>query len=98
DGRKTRLLTMIAREIRGFRRAVAAAGGVAGGLHLEMTPDDTTECVPDETALARVSDRYASLCDPRLNPQQAVSVIEAWTDADCEAWPPDGRSAPRRSR
>jgi 3-deoxy-7-phosphoheptulonate synthase len=82
DGRKTRLLTMITREIRGFRRAIAAAGGVAGGLHLEMTPDDTTECVPDETELARVSDRYASLCDPRLNPRQAVSVIEAWSEAE----------------
>ena len=81
DGRKTRLLTTISREIRGFRRAVERAGGVAGGLHLEITPDDTTECVFDETQLARVSDRYASLCDPRLNPGQACSVVEAWAAA-----------------
>lgn len=77
-GVKTRLLTTIAREIRGFRRTVTGAGGVAGGLHLEMTPDDTTECVADERALATVSDRYATLCDPRLNPDQAATVIAAW--------------------
>jgi 3-deoxy-7-phosphoheptulonate synthase len=81
DGRKTRLLTAISREIRDFRHAVEQAGGVPGGLHLEITPDDTTECVRDESQLARVSDRYASLCDPRLNPLQACSVIEAWADA-----------------
>jgi 3-deoxy-7-phosphoheptulonate synthase len=78
DGRKTRLLTTIAEEIRGFRRAVVDGGGVPGGLHLETTPDDTTECVRDESELDTVADRYASLCDPRLNPRQAVSVIGAW--------------------
>jgi 3-deoxy-7-phosphoheptulonate synthase len=97
NGTKTRLLTTIAREIRGFRRAVTAAGGVAGGLHLETTPDDTTECIPDETALATVADRYASLCDPRLNPRQAVSVIRAWSDhagTRCSrSGPPDVPSA-----
>jgi 3-deoxy-7-phosphoheptulonate synthase len=82
DGRKTRLLTTISEEIRGFRRAVTAEGGVAGGLHLEMTPDDTTECVADKAGLATVADRYASLCDPRLNPRQAVAVIEAWSGAN----------------
>jgi 3-deoxy-7-phosphoheptulonate synthase len=78
DGRKTRLLTAISQEIRDFRTAVAQAGGVPGGLHLEITPDDTTECVLDETHLARVSDRYASFCDPRLNPHQACEVISSW--------------------
>jgi 3-deoxy-7-phosphoheptulonate synthase len=78
-GHKTRLLTTIAREIRGFRRAVAVGGGVACGLHLETTPDDWTECLPDESALAAAGGMHVSLVDPRLNPGQAVSVIQAWS-------------------
>jgi 3-deoxy-7-phosphoheptulonate synthase len=81
DGTKTRLLTTITREISGFHHAVTDNGGVPGGLHLETTPDDTTECVLDESELATVADRYASLCDPRLNPLQAVSVIGSWDDS-----------------
>jgi 3-deoxy-7-phosphoheptulonate synthase len=81
-GSKTRLLTTISREIRSFRQAVTAAGGVACGLHLETTPDNMTECLPDETALATVANWHVSLCDPRLNPGQAVSVITAWSDPD----------------
>ena len=61
-----------------FRKAVTSAGGVAGGLHLETTPDDVTECATDPASLARVGDRYTSRCDPRLNPWQAVSVVSAW--------------------
>jgi 3-deoxy-7-phosphoheptulonate synthase len=80
DGRKTRLLVAIAQEIREFRQALAGAGGVAGGVHLETTPDDVTECVEDASALASVGDRYTSLCDPRLTPWQAVSVLAAWAD------------------
>jgi 3-deoxy-7-phosphoheptulonate synthase len=80
DGTKTRLLTTIAQEIRGFHHAVTDAGGVAGGLHLETTPDDTTECVQDESELDRVADHYASFCDPRLNPNQAVKAIGSWAN------------------
>jgi 3-deoxy-7-phosphoheptulonate synthase len=81
NGHKTRLLVTIAQEIREFRQAVTAAGGVAGGVHLETTPDDVTECVADASALVSVGDRYTSLCDPRLTPWQAVSVLAAWTEA-----------------
>ncbi|MFK0119767.1 3-deoxy-7-phosphoheptulonate synthase [Streptomyces sp. NPDC090994] len=80
-GKKTRLLNTLAREIAGFRRAVAAAGGVAGGLHLETTPDDVTECAADTTSLGSVSDRHTTFCDPRLNSRQAVSLVNAWSDA-----------------
>jgi 3-deoxy-7-phosphoheptulonate synthase len=80
DGRKTRLVEVILREVRQFTRAVASAGGVAGGLHLETTPDDVTECAPDGTALRSVGDRYTSFCDPRLTPWQAASVAAAWGD------------------
>jgi len=79
-GQKVRLVDTITREVREFRRAVAAGGGVAGGLHLESTPDDVTECVADASALRHAGRRNTSLCDPRLNLAQAVSVVSAWSD------------------
>lgn len=78
DGLKTRLVDTVVREVRGFQDAVRTAGGVAGGLHLETTPDDVTECATDTSALGRVGDKYTSFCDPRLNPRQAVTVVSAW--------------------
>jgi 3-deoxy-7-phosphoheptulonate synthase len=78
-GLKTRLLDAIVDEVRGFQDAVRSAGGVAGGLHLETTPDDVTECVRDETQLDRVPEKYTSLCDPRLTTEQAVTVVSSWT-------------------
>ncbi|MFE6895062.1 3-deoxy-7-phosphoheptulonate synthase [Streptomyces sp. NPDC057694] len=78
-GRKTRLVTTVALEVSRFVSAVRAAGGVAGGLHLETTPDDVTECATTEAALGTVGRRYTSHCDPRLNPGQAVSVVSSWT-------------------
>ncbi|MFJ6750248.1 MULTISPECIES: 3-deoxy-7-phosphoheptulonate synthase [unclassified Streptomyces] len=78
SGHKTRMVETIAREVTAFRKAVTSSGGVAGGLHLETTPDDVSECATDPASLARVGDRYTSRCDPRLNPWQAVSVVSAW--------------------
>ncbi|KUN02978.1 phospho-2-dehydro-3-deoxyheptonate aldolase [Streptomyces yokosukanensis] len=80
DGHKTRLLGSMAREIQGFRQAVAVAGGVAGGLHLETTPDDVLECVTDMSVLEGATVERTSLCDPRLNPEQAVALISAWSE------------------
>lgn len=78
DGKKTRMVETIAREVRDFHQAVVSADGVPGGLHLETTPDEVTECATDAAALARVGERYTSLCDPRLNPSQALAVVSAW--------------------
>jgi 3-deoxy-7-phosphoheptulonate synthase len=78
DGLKTRFLETIIREVENFQCAVSAERGVAGGLHLETTPDDVTECVINESMLDRVGDKYTSFCDPRLNPKQAISVVSAW--------------------
>lgn len=78
-GYKTRMVATLAREISGFVSAVRSAGGVAGGLHLETTPDDVTECASTEADLARVGERYTSCCDPRLNPAQALTAVSAWT-------------------
>lgn len=77
-GLKTRRIDEIVREVVGFQDAVTAAGGVAGGLHLETTPHAVTECVVDASGLDRLDGAYTTLCDPRLNPWQALDVVSAW--------------------
>ncbi|MEV0618264.1 3-deoxy-7-phosphoheptulonate synthase [Nonomuraea sp. NPDC050404] len=77
-GRKTRVVETLIREVTAFQLAVRAAGGVPGGVHLETTPDDVTECVDAGNGADRTGQRYTTLCDPRLNPRQAVSVVSAW--------------------
>ncbi|WP_158845830.1 3-deoxy-7-phosphoheptulonate synthase [Saccharothrix deserti] len=74
DGRKTRLVDTVVREVADFLATVPAAGGVAGGLHLETTPDEVGECGWDDFPTGS----YTSLCDPRLNPGQALAVVAAW--------------------
>ncbi|HEX5569614.1 MAG TPA: 3-deoxy-7-phosphoheptulonate synthase [Streptomyces sp.] len=78
NGLKTRYVETVVREVRQFQNAVASEGGVVGGLHLETTPDDVTECVLNEARAEHAGDKYTSFCDPRLNPRQAVSVVSAW--------------------
>jgi 3-deoxy-7-phosphoheptulonate synthase len=78
EGHKTRVVKTLIREVREFTAAIRSAGGVAGGLHLETTPDDVTECVTDESGFAHVGDRYTSFCDPRLTLSQAIAVTSAW--------------------
>ncbi|MEU3822793.1 3-deoxy-7-phosphoheptulonate synthase [Streptomyces sp. NPDC030392] len=78
DGNKTRYVDTVVREVRGFQEAVTGAGGVCGGLHLETTPNDVTECVSHDVGPDRVGDKYTTFCDPRLNPRQALSVVAAW--------------------
>ncbi|MFH8476231.1 3-deoxy-7-phosphoheptulonate synthase [Streptomyces sp. NPDC018000] len=76
DGRKTRTVASIIRELDGFQDAVLAEHGVAGGLHLEATPYPVAECVwepGDEPGTP-----YTTLCDPRLNPAQALQAASAW--------------------
>ncbi|MEV7929921.1 3-deoxy-7-phosphoheptulonate synthase [Kitasatospora sp. NPDC088264] len=77
-GLKTRFVETVVREIQHFQYAVRSEGGVAGGLHLETTPDDVTECAHDASGVAHVGDKYTSFCDPRLNPGQAITVVSAW--------------------
>jgi 3-deoxy-7-phosphoheptulonate synthase len=77
-GRKTRLLSAVLQEVRAFHAVVTGTGAVAGGLHLETTPDDVTECVVDAAALETAPGVFTSLCDPRLNTRQAVAVAALW--------------------
>jgi 3-deoxy-7-phosphoheptulonate synthase len=81
DGHKTRIVSTLIEEVVAFQEAVASAGGVPAGLHLETTPDAVTECVWTDAGVERVGVRYTSLCDPRLNPQQAFAVAGAWGNA-----------------
>ncbi|MBZ4317855.1 3-deoxy-7-phosphoheptulonate synthase [Streptomyces huiliensis] len=78
-GRKTRYLPDLIAEAAAFRAVLEQQGQHAGGVHLETAADDVSECVggpvgsPD--ALAR---RYTTLCDPRLNPEQARRFLNTW--------------------
>jgi 3-deoxy-7-phosphoheptulonate synthase len=83
SGLKTRYLTDVLAEVRAFQRAVRAGGGQPGGLHIEATPHDVEECVFDEATVDQLGPNYASFCDPRLNPEQALLVTSAW-DPDAE--------------
>ncbi|MDI3422102.1 3-deoxy-7-phosphoheptulonate synthase [Streptomyces luteolus] len=78
-GVKTRSVQVLIDEVVAFQQAVTAAGGVAAGLHLETTPDDVTECVWSTRQVGDLGVRYTTLCDPRLNPRQAVAVAGAWS-------------------
>lgn len=81
SGLKTRLLTAISQEVREFRAATEVAGAPAGGLHLEATADDVVECVGDQAEAERLgAGSYRSLCDPRLNEEQAVAIAALWTE------------------
>jgi 3-deoxy-7-phosphoheptulonate synthase len=76
-GRKTRSLPMIERELTSFARILRELGLRPAGLHLELTPDDVTECVaePPDRAMEALLPRYRSACDPRLDPAQAARVV-----------------------
>ncbi|MFF3340662.1 3-deoxy-7-phosphoheptulonate synthase [Streptomyces flavidovirens] len=78
EGRKTRVVETIIREVTAFQAAVRTAGGIPGGIHLETTPDAVTECADVPNGTDRIGEKYTTLCDPRLNPRQAVSVVSAW--------------------
>ena len=76
SGYKTRRLSDVLDEVRGFFEVHRAVGSVPGGLHVELTGDDVTEVLGgseeiDEEALSR---RYETLVDPRLNHQQSLEM------------------------
>ncbi|RNE59476.1 3-deoxy-7-phosphoheptulonate synthase class II [Cryobacterium tepidiphilum] len=75
-GYKTRRFDDVVDEVKGFFEAHRAAGTHPGGIHVELTGDDVTECLGgsehiDEATLAT---RYESLCDPRLNHMQSLEL------------------------
>ncbi|PNG27294.1 class II 3-deoxy-7-phosphoheptulonate synthase [Methylocella silvestris] len=76
SGYKTRPFDRIMSEIRAFFAVHQAAGTYPGGVHLEMTGKNVTECTGGARAIsdADLHDRYHTYCDPRLNAEQAIEV------------------------
>jgi 3-deoxy-7-phosphoheptulonate synthase len=75
-GRKTREFVNIVAEIEGFFAVHHAEGTWPGGVHLEITGDDVTECLGggDNLSEAQLDDAYTTLCDPRLNARQSLDL------------------------
>ena len=75
-GYKTRPFDLILQEVRNFFAVHAAEGTYAGGVHLEMTGQDVTECTGGARAItdAELNDRYHTFCDPRLNAEQSIDI------------------------
>jgi 3-deoxy-7-phosphoheptulonate synthase len=75
-GYKTRPFDRIMREVQGFFEVHRAEGSHAGGVHLELTGQNVTECTGGAMAItdADLSSRYHTHCDPRLNANQALEL------------------------
>ncbi len=75
-GYKTRPFERILEEVRAFMQVHAAEGTHAGGIHIEMTGKNVTECTGGARAIAEADlcDRYHTHCDPRLNASQALEL------------------------
>jgi 3-deoxy-7-phosphoheptulonate synthase len=77
SGYKTREFDNILREVKQFFRVHKSEGTVAGGIHLEMTGEDVTECTGSQSCAITADDlssRYHTQCDPRLNANQALEL------------------------
>ena len=76
SGVKTRHFDAILAEIEGFFAACWQEEAWPGGVHLEFTGEDVTECLGGAEAVLEehLSHRYDSLCDPRLNARQSLDL------------------------
>jgi 3-deoxy-7-phosphoheptulonate synthase len=76
SGYKTRPFDRILSEVKGFFAVHRAEGTHAGGIHIEMTGQDVTECVGGAVAITdeALGDRYHTHCDPRLNAAQSIEL------------------------
>jgi 3-deoxy-7-phosphoheptulonate synthase len=75
-GYKTREFENILSEVRQFFEIHHAEGSYPGGVHLELTGQDVTECVGGGYRITddKLSERYHTHCDPRLNASQALEL------------------------
>ncbi|MFC3360871.1 3-deoxy-7-phosphoheptulonate synthase, partial [Azotobacter chroococcum] len=73
---KTRAFESILREVRQFFAVHQAEGSHAGGIHIEMTGQNVTECIGGSRAVTAdsLSDRYHTQCDPRMNADQSLEL------------------------
>ena len=76
SGYKTRPFDRILSEVKGFFAVHQAEGTHPGGIHIEMTGQDVTECVGGAVAITddALGDRYHTHCDPRLNAAQSLEL------------------------
>ncbi|MDP3968678.1 MAG: 3-deoxy-7-phosphoheptulonate synthase class II [Nocardioides sp.] len=76
SGYKTRRFDDVIHEVQGFFDVHRSLGTWPGGIHVELTGDDVTECVGggEELAEADLGNRYESVCDPRLNRVQSLEL------------------------
>jgi len=76
NGYKTRPFDRILSEVKSFVEICVAEGVHPGGVHLEMTGQNVTECLGGARALTEgdLADRYHTHCDPRLNGEQALEL------------------------
>jgi 3-deoxy-7-phosphoheptulonate synthase len=76
SGYKTRPFERILGEVKSFIDIVEGEGAHAGGVHLEMTGQDVTECTggAHQITAMDLQDRYHTHCDPRLNNEQALDL------------------------
>jgi len=82
SGFKTRPFERILAEVRGFFAVHRAEGTHAGGIHIEMTGQDVTECTGGAIAITdeALADRYHTHCDPRLNGAQSIELAFMMAD------------------
>ncbi|KTR84263.1 phospho-2-dehydro-3-deoxyheptonate aldolase [Novosphingobium barchaimii] len=82
SGFKTRPFERILAEVRGFFAVHRAEGTHAGGIHIEMTGQDVTECTGGAIAITddTLADRYHTHCDPRLNGAQSIELAFMMAD------------------
>jgi 3-deoxy-7-phosphoheptulonate synthase len=76
SGFKTRPFDRVLAEVRAFTDILPAEGAYPGGVHVEMTGQQVTECLGGASAVTEedLSSRYHTHCDPRLNGQQALDL------------------------
>jgi len=76
SGYKTRRFDDVIDEVKGFFEVHKKLGTHPGGIHIELTGDDVTECVGGGEQISHedLSTRYETACDPRLNHQQSLEL------------------------
>ena len=77
SGFKTRDFNDVMREIKGFFESCSIAGVWPGGVHLELTGDDVTECIGGVDSIEEIESKYETRCDPRLNARQGLDLAFA---------------------
>jgi 3-deoxy-7-phosphoheptulonate synthase len=75
-GHKTRSYDDVRDEVRGFFDVHRELGTIPGGIHVELTGEDVTECLGGAQDISDddLKGRYETACDPRLNTQQSLEL------------------------